>query len=150
MALIVKTVLKPLNADQLMAELAALPIAGVTWAGFDKVDDRRYGPMAAAREIGHSVSNGVRVSDTANPGELRITTSRDLTAPETTSLDSILAAHNAATLSAEQQRQDQDTTDLSQLLSDFSAWDGMNNAQRNAALKRVLRLMLRKHARAGV
>lgn len=165
MALIVKIALKTLNVERLVEELRALPFADVAtridWYGFERQDDRRMAPVAARIKVGEA--NGV--SDFADPGEIRFHTTRDLTAPEQTQLDGVLTAHNAATLTAEQTRQDQDEADLDTLITAAQAFNTFltnfdaagNVTQLKAALRpfcvnmgRALRIIVRKQRSAGV
>jgi hypothetical protein len=82
---------------------------------FVPLDARRCTPFPeSSRVVGRSSSSG---DDVAARGELRFLSPDALTAPQNTSLDSVLAAHNSATLTAEQQRQDQDDADMESLLA---------------------------------
>jgi hypothetical protein len=109
----------------------------------------------ASRVVGTSSSDG---DDVALRGELRFFSPSPLTAPQNTSLDSVLTTHNSATLTAEQVRQDQDTNDLDALLatdrpaylSHIQSWDGLSTANKLAAAKamfiiigKVLRVFIR-------
>jgi len=157
MALLLRTLLKDFNPDRLSDEVATagLPSLSFSMRGFEQRGARLYTPAVARRRVGYSSSTG---DDFADPGELHIAPSRDLTVPETITLDATLTAHNAALLSAEQVRQDQDETDFAALLAterqtylaNLQAWDGMNTAQRAVATKemfqiigKVFRLVLR-------
>lgn len=139
----VKIALKDFNAPKLMEELNAtgLPITSIGWSGFDRPDPRRYTPKASRTQVGYSSSAG---ADFADPGEMRIATSRALTPLEDTNLTGLLTAHFATVLTAEQQRQDQDNADLNQLMVDYGNWDLLNNTQRFLVLKRALRILIRR------
>lgn len=145
MALISKIFVKTFNASRLLDEVSAFPIVSIGWAGFTRLDDRLYQPNATTKEIGRSVSNGVTVVDTAEPGELRFSLSIDLTPSEDDSLTSILASHNATQLSAEQIRQDQDeadwlaitATERQAYIDALASWDAANNAQKLVLAKQM-------------
>ena len=144
----------PINPDRLREEWVAAGLGpllpSVTIAGFTRLSPRRYEPFTERRVVGVSVVDGTRVEDFADPGELRFALAQPLTPSEDASLDAVLAAHNPAVLSAEQVRQDQDDADAAQLEADFGAWDAMNNAQRFTALKRLVRLVIRRERSAAV
>ena len=177
MALLTRTLLKDFNSDRLREEVetAGLPSLSFSMRGFEQIGARLYTPAAVRRRVGYSSSTG---DDFADPGELHIAPPRDLTVPETVTLDATLTAHNAALLSTEQARQDQDETDVATLLATerqtyiddiqalnaiVAAWDGQNSAQRQVATKdaiartardftiigKALRLVLRQRG-AGI
>jgi hypothetical protein len=117
MVVAVRISAKDFNDDKLQEELAqaSLPIQGITWAGFIRSGERLHTPFPeASRVVGTSSSDG---DDVALRGGLRFSIPSPLTPTEDTSLDSVLAAHNSATLAAEQVRQNQDNTDLDTLLA---------------------------------
>lgn len=177
MPIITKTAVKNFNGDLLSEQVAALLTVAVfsgqvKWAGFHRLTDRVYEPNAGVQEIGRHSANGQTTIDTAQPGELRFTCSRDLTSQEDTDLDAILTAHNSANLTAEQTRQDQDEADLESLIeterdtfianlstqqTTINGWDAATTAQKLVAAKasftairqnqailgKVLRLFLR-------
>lgn len=130
-----------------MEELAGLPITSMGFAGFNRLTDRIYTPKGDLTQVGYSSNTG---PDFASDGELRVSTSRDLTAGEESSLDALLLAHVSTTLTAEQQRQDQDAGDWTQMIADFPNWDAANNAQRMTMLKRAIRLIIRKERAAAI
>ena len=173
MTLVTKTSVKNFNGSLLMEQVSAiLAPSSLGWAGFHRLNERVYEPNAAAQEVGRTSVNGQTTIDTAQPGELRFTFSRDLTAQEDSDLVTLLAAHNSATLTAEQTRQDQDASDLPTLIdterdtfianlatqnTTINGWDAATTAQKLVAAKasftairqnqailgRVLRLFLR-------
>jgi hypothetical protein len=162
MAVTVKISVKDFNSNKLQEELAALPLTGISWAGFIRLDDRRHTPFPeASRVVGRSSSTG---DDVALRGELRFISSSSLTAPQNASLDSILSSHNSATLSAEQVREDQDESDMEALfasdrqvyLNHIQTWDTKSTANKLAAAKemytiigKVLRVFIRRNRQGG-
>lgn len=169
MAALVKIVGKDFNPDRLREDLEGAGFAGLLtgqgWAGFARISRRRYTPNAGPRIVGRTVINGAVSEDTAQPGELRFQSSRDLTPAEDAALDAALAAHDANMLSAEQVREDQDETDLTALLQTDRAtyiahlqnWSGYGNAQKFAAAEdmfrivgKILRLLLRRERGATI
>jgi len=168
MPIIVKISVKDFNPDKLREELAASGagsiLVGLSWAGFNRISERRYTPKPAREMVGSSINNGVRIEDFADPGELRFTITRDLTQPEDDALVTLLSNHNFTTLSAEQVRQDQDEADLTAILATerdqfiadvqalgaiVTAWDGQNTTQRQAATKDAIGRISRDLATVG-
>lgn len=165
MAIIVKIALKNLNQTKLGEEIAALAFGSVftrvDWYGFHRLNARVLEPNAATQKVGESGG----VSDFADPGELRFHTTRDLTTQEQADLDAVLAAHNDATLTAEQVREDQDEADLDTLITAaqqfqtfLTAFDNAGNvSQLKAALRpfcvnvgRAIRNIVRKQRSSSV
>jgi hypothetical protein len=165
MAVVVKFVLKDLNHTKLIEEAQALAFSSVfqkvDWYGFSRKSDRIMTPNTETVKVGEVNS----VSDFAQPGELRIHTSRDLTLAEDAALVAVLTAHNSATVTAEQTRQDQDDADIvalitaAQQFSTFLAnFDAASNVpQLKAALRpfcvnvgRAIRNIVRKQRSASV
>jgi hypothetical protein len=161
MATTVRVFVKDFNDDKLQEDLVSLPIQGITWVGFIRSGERLHTPFPeASRVVGRSSADG---DDIALRGELRFISPEPLTAPQNTSLDAILAAHNSATLTAEQVRQNQDNTDLDALLATdrpaylnhIQSWDGLSTANKLVAAKamfiiigKVLRVFIR-NSRGG-
>jgi len=155
-----RTVLKNINPSKLLEELAALPLQSVNWAGFVRSGDRLYIPAAERRIVanGFDRARGHWIEE-ADPGDLKVSTSRDLTAEEGIRLDSTLAAHDSTLLTAEQQREDQDQADIDSMLTTeiqrfrthLANWDSYTAAQTKAATKdclltlgKALRFILRR------
>jgi hypothetical protein len=108
MAITIRVVIKDFNNDKLQEELAeaSLPIQGIIWAGFIRSGERLHTPFSEdSRVVGTSSSDG---DDVALRGEMRFFSPSALTALQNTTLDSVLQAHNSATLTAEQTRLNQD------------------------------------------
>ena len=118
MAVVVKTFEKVFNSAKLQEELQAALVGpqGITWAGFDRLDDRRYQPAPGPRVISRVTINGVVTEDIAQPGELRFVYENELTPEEDGVLDGVLGAHDAALLTLLQQEEDQDAVDFDELL----------------------------------
>jgi hypothetical protein len=183
MPIVIKISVKDFNPDRLREQLAAAGAGAILdslgWAGFDRVSDRRYTPKPARTLIGVSVSNGQRIEDFADPGELRFTFSRDLTPGENDQLDTLLANHDHTQLSAEQVRQDQDEADLDSIIATerdafiaalgtmqttLNGWDAANQTQKlqlaenyftanrgcMVTIGKLLRFMLRKERGAAI
>jgi hypothetical protein len=155
---------KDFNVAKFQEELASasLPIQGITWAGFIRSGELLYTPFPEdSRVIGTSSSDG---DDVALRGELRFFSPSALTSLENTSLDSVLATHNSATLTDEQIRTNQDTTDLNALLANdiavyknhLTTWDAKTTANKLVACKemftitgKVLRIFIRRNRDGG-
>jgi hypothetical protein len=152
------------------------------------VSDREYAPRTERTLIVATSVNGIRTEEYCGPagagdtyefGEIVFGTTRDLTAPEQTTFDLALTAHDHTVLSAEQVRQDQDAADLDTLVATerqqfidavqslttiVDAWDGLTNTQRQEATKigltnardalrivgKVLRFVLRRERGAAI
>jgi hypothetical protein len=146
MATLLKIFVKNFNPDRLREEMPAGTagvLTGLGWAGFDRSSSRLYVPKSERSIIGRSFSNGATVVDFADPGELRFSTSRDLTVLEDAALDVVLTAHVATNLSAEQVREDQDETDFQQMRTRLDGWATLTAAQKDEVLRRLVRLVLR-------
>ena len=152
MALIKKIHVKDFNPDKLREELEAAGggfVQSTVWAGFDSVSDRLYTPMQARRAVGSSSVNGVQTIDYADPGELRFVTPRDITPAEDDGLETILVAHNAATLSQAQIEADADEDVFDALIAEkkpiyvghLNNWDTYTNTQRTAATKEMFEIV---------
>jgi hypothetical protein len=162
MAVAVRISVKDFNNAKLQEELASLPIQGITWAGFIRSGELLHAPFPeASRVVGTSSSDG---DDVALRGELRFFSPSALTAQQNTALDSVLQAHNSATLTDEQVRTNQDTTDLDALLATdiavyrnhLTTWDDKTTANKIAASKemftiigKVLRIFIRRNRDGG-
>lgn len=147
MAQLVRIVLKPLNrsrlSDELQTALGAGVLTGMSLAGFVRITARQNDPAPARRVVGDAYDGTTRVYDFADPGELRLTTGRDLLPAEVTTLDAALAAHLHTVLSAEQVREDQDLVDRGALLTAYTNWATLTATERTAALRLLLRLVVR-------
>lgn len=127
------------------------------YPGYDPVTSRRYTAAPARRQVGETVVNGNRTVIEADPREIWIDTTRDLTAPEDTLLNTTLAAHVYTVLTAEQQRQDVDEADLLLLAGLYTglgtdanpsgAWASLNATQKTQRLAFTLRKIVRFVAR---
>ena len=141
----VRTVLKDFNRDLLNEELVAassLPFESVFLAGFVRLGDFRGTPSPGPRTIFEDKVNNI--IDTAQPGEIRFVFTTALTGPQGTALDLLLVTHDPLQHTAEQDRINQDQTDLDQLEALFPGWDSFNNSQRNDFLKLLSRVVIRE------
>jgi hypothetical protein len=149
MPTVVKIAVKDFNPDRLREQLeaggAGAILTSLGWAGFDRVSDRQYTPKPARTLVGVSVSNGQRIEDFADPGELRFALTRDLTPQEDDQLTTLLANHDHTQLSDGQVRADQDEADLDAIIATerdafiaalgtmqttLNGWDAANQAQK--------------------
>ena len=87
--------------------------------------------------------DGSYTENWAEPGELRFKFSTELTPVEDVLLDDILAMHNSAQRTQQQQREEQDETDLDLLEANYPNWDSFTPAQRNSFLKVLSRVAIR-------
>jgi hypothetical protein len=140
----VRTTLKDYNRDLLNEELAAapLPFESVFLAGFVRLGNFRGTPAPGPRIIFEDKVNNI--TDIAQPGEVRFVFTTALTVGEATALDALLAAHDSLQHTAEQDRLNQDQTDLDSLEANFPGWDTFNTSQRNAFLKVLSRVVIRE------
>ncbi|HLE79123.1 MAG TPA: hypothetical protein VI687_01905 [Candidatus Limnocylindrales bacterium] len=128
MSAVTRVLSTSINPGRLMQEFVAVFSfgCGISWDGY------QYGERQATVDVTAPV-----------PGQIRVFPPIELTPAQITVLDNVLAAHNAAVLSDDQVRQDQDVADLVSLRTALTNWDTLTNAQRNAALKLAVRLLLR-------
>lgn len=145
-----------INPERLIEELrtAGFPdavIPAVNRPGYDEVSDRRYTAAPARRVVTTIVSSGETTTIEADPRELWIEATRDLTVTESTLIDTTLAAHVYTIISQEQQRRDQDKTDRDRLLqlrtNLTTGWAGLSNAQRTETLREAVMLLGRLELR---
>jgi len=147
----VRTVLKDFNRELLTEELvaaSALPFESVSLAGFVRLGDFRGTPAPGPRTISEDKVNNI--IDTAQPGELRFVFTTALTGPQGTALDLLLVAHDSLTHTAEQDRLNQDQSDLDTLEATFPSWDSFNNTQRNSFLKVLSRVVIREARKSPI
>lgn len=145
MPTLVKIANKNLNLSLLTEELGSVGLDqhSLLMAGFRQQDERTYVPNAARKIIARRTTPGGEVVDEADPGELRFTSDAAFTVAQESSLDGVLVSHDAAVLTAEQEREDLDAKDLDQLVRDYAGWDTMSRPQKDVVTKRVVRLLVR-------
>jgi hypothetical protein len=144
-----RTAVKNFNPDLFMQELKATILnsvfSGISWAGFEaSPGGRRYTPIASPRKIGERNEGGVITEDWADPGEMRFHALGALSGAEDTALDTVISAHDATSLTVEQQRKDTDDADFQTLKTAYVDWDTLTAAQRWAATRIMARLVLRE------
>ncbi len=151
--------LKNFNRDLLGEELAALvlaePISDPHLAGFVKLTARTVEPAPSLVAI---VTNKGIVTDSAEPGEIRINVETALAGADLTTLAAAFAVHDSTQLSTEQQRADKDETGLPLLLEDLerAKWDAVPGNQQvvNSAhietLRRAVQFLFRDHSSANI
>lgn len=140
----VRTTLKDYNRDLLNEELvaSALPFESVFLAGFVRLGSFRGTPAPGPRTIFEDKVNNIL--DEAQPGEIRFVFTTALTGPQGTALDLLLVTHDSLQHTAEQDRENQDQTDLDTLEATFPGWDSFNTSQRNSFLKVLSRVVIRE------
>lgn len=139
-----------INPDRFLAELrVALPgiDIDVLFAGLERSTRRLMIRFTENREIGRNKDSTGLVIDTADPGELRFTTEVPLTGPQDTELDGVVAGHDPALLTIEQQREDKDAAVIVQITFNLQRanWDALNNAQQRETLRRSCQLLFRNN-----
>ncbi len=144
MASDIRIVLKNFNRDLLIEELAAsaLPFITANLYGFERLNRFVGAPASAPRLISGDGNNPAN-NDFAQPGEIRFEFTTALTIPEGTALDNLLTAHDSTQRTNEQQRQNQDQTDVDTLIANFPNFDRFSNAQFRAFVKLLARVVLR-------
>jgi len=142
------TKLKNFNLSLLREDLASAPITSWSFAGFNRLPDERRTPKATATVVGVTVANGVRVEDTAEPGEIRFYSETEPTQEQIDALNAILDAHDSAQDSLEQQRKVLDEADWQALLdgrpaylANIQNWDAMTSADKLVAAKEMFALI---------
>ena len=126
MAALIKIVVKDFNQELLGEEMGAASLlgGGLLWAGFEKINRRVYSPSAVHGNT---------------PGELRFNYDPELTEAQQTTLDGILAAHDATQLSAGQTNKDQDEVDRQNFVTTFQDWNSLTNAQQLNRTRQLFR-----------
>ncbi len=140
----VRTTLKDYNRDLVTEELvaSALPFETIFLAGFVRLGDFRGTPAPGPRVItDDKVAN---VQDIAQPGEIRFVFTTALTVGEAAALDTLLANHDSTVHTADQDRRNQDQTDLDTLETNFPNWDTFTAGQKDAFLKTLSRVVIRE------
>lgn len=145
-----RTVAKDFNRDLLIDELvaSALPFISAFLAGFDRLNQFVGTPSAAPKLISKDGVAGT--SDFADPGEIRFEFTTALTVAEGTALDNLLTAHVSTDRTSEQNRDDQDQSDLDTLVANFPNWDTFTSTQRNSFLKLLSRVVIREARRPPI
>jgi len=133
---------KDFNGPQMEVELNAVsgfPNFTISYRGFEPKD--RQGGVTpfpeSSRVLGRSVIEGVTTLDSADTGDIRVTTRDPLTGPQQADLDTALNAHVDTVKTPEQQREDQSVIDQASLLTSFNA--GIADADLNLTAKLTLR-----------
>jgi len=148
---VLKTVNWPLLDEQLRAVLGPGRCGSPDWFGFNNVIDSPGHWQVAAGPRTETDSNGTR---TYQPGDLRFLLADDFSPAELTTLRAVLAAHDGAQRTAEQQRDLLDAQHWQELgdLFDLAAGDlgTLTNAQRTRLLWLLCRLVRRRLKRAAV
>ena len=139
-----RTIQKDFNGRLLTRELnqSALPFETVELAGFVRKNEFESEPAPAPRVIvDDKVAN---TQDIAAVGELRFVFTTALTGPQGTTLDTLLTDHVATDRTPRQTRRDRDTTQLDTLEADWPNWDTFTAPQKDAFLKKLSRLVIRR------
>ncbi len=140
----VRTTLKDYNRDLLIEELVAapLPFESLDLAGFVRLGDFRGTPAPGPRVIvDDKVAN---TQDIAQPGEIRFVFTTALTVGEGAALDTLLTNHVSTVHTADQDRLNQDVTDLDELELAFPNWTSFNATQKDNFLRRLSRVVIRE------
>ncbi len=142
----IRTVLKDFNKPLLNEELvaSALPFETVFLAGFKRqgADPDILTPTPAPKLISDDRVNNIQ--DFADPGEIRFTFSTALTVAEGVILDDLLAAHNSAGTTSDQDREEQDEIDLDRLITDLPNVTSMANPEFEEHIERLTRVVVRE------
>ncbi len=143
MADVVKTVVKDFNPALLEEELNAtvVPTRDTFFAGFVRSQTDSNVATPQARTVFEDRVSGVK--DEAAAGEIRFTFRNALTTAEDTALDTALTAHVATGTTSEQDRIDQDATDLDQLITDLPNIATMTDVQFKDHVERLTRVLVR-------
>jgi hypothetical protein len=112
--------------------------------GFEKATDTTVTPSAEPVVITRSMGTP---TDVAQPGEIWFGTQASLTAQENTDLDNLLVSHDETQKSTAQVEKETDETELDQLLSEHNNFGTLTNDQKIAAIKRLMRAILRSRGR---
>lgn len=140
----VRTTLKDYNRDLLIEELVAapLPFESVDMAGFVRSGNFIATPAPGPRVItDDKVAN---TQDIAQPGEIRFVFTTALTVGEGAALDTLLTNHVSTVHTAEQDRLNQDNTDLDTLETNFPNFDTFTDAQFRSFVKVLSRVVIRE------
>lgn len=140
----VRTTLKDYNRDLLIEQLVAapLPFESLHLAGFVKLGNFRGTPAPGPRIIFEDKVNNI--IDTAQPGELRFVFTTALTVGEGAALDTLLTNHVSTVHTVDQDRLNQDVTDLDELEAAFPNWTSFNATQKDNFLRRLSRVVIRQ------
>lgn len=141
----VRTTLKDYNRDLVTEELvgSGLPFETVFLAGFVRGSNRFIGTPSPGPKL--ITRDGVaNTEDFAQPGEIRFVFTTALTVGEAAALDTLLAAHVSTVHTAEQDRVNQDKTDLDALETNFPNFDSFDNTQFRSFVKVLSRVVIRE------
>ena len=139
----VRTTLKDYNRDLLIEQLVAAPLSfeSLDMAGFVRLGNFIATPAPGPRVItDDKVAN---TQDIAQPGEIRFVFTTALTVGEGAALDTLLTNHVSTVHTADQDRLNQDVTDLDELEAAFPNWTSFNATQKDNFLRRLSRGVIR-------
>ncbi len=140
----VRTTLKDYNRDLLIEQLVAAPLSfeSLDMAGFVRLGNFIATPAPGPRVItDDKVAN---TQDIAQPGEIRFVFTTALTVGEGAALDTLLTNHVSTVHTADQDRLNQDVTDLDELEAAFPNWTSFNATQKDNFLRRLSRVVIRE------
>jgi hypothetical protein len=142
METLVKFMTQDLNPERLKEEMAAagVPAQGATLAGFTRINARLYQPFASTQVI---ATHTGQPDTTAEPGEIKLKFDTAPTAPQETTLDGLLVAHDATNLSSAQQNKDTDLAAIPALVNAWNNWDTFTPSQKDNANRQAQRLIAR-------
>ncbi len=148
MTTLIKTMNKDMNFERFHEEMsvAGLPTDfGALLAGFNRISQRLYEPFLSTQIISRSTdpAGGPDITDSADPGELRFNFDPDLTAPQETTLDGVLTAHDATNLSTNQQNRDSDIAAIAPLVNNYQNWGTLSNPEKDNNHRQLTRLVAR-------
>ena len=136
-----------INPRKLLEDLKdASPLfEGASIRGFTRSNNRLSIRNTDVTEVGRKRDGNGEVIDYADPGEIDLQFSQDLTTGQETGLDNLLAAHDPNTLTLDQIRKDKDASVLDQigLALKKSNWDGFTSTQKTEIIRRSLQLLFR-------
>jgi len=140
-----RTQVKDFNKALINQELQVVEGSlAITLKGFDKISQRLSRPAAGIKKIGQNVSNGVRTEFFADPGEVTIKSAVALSVGQEAAMDAALVSHVATGTSDNQNLENQDEWDMDILHTNFTEWNMMNNDDKFDAIRRLLRVVLRR------
>lgn len=144
MARELRTTLKDYNRDLLIEQLVAspLPFEFLDMAGFVRLGQFIATPAPGPRVItDDKVAN---TQDIAQPGEIRFVFTIALTVGQDVDLDTLLTNHVSTLHTVDQDRLNQDQTDLDLLETNFPNFDTFDNTQFRSFVKVLSRVVIRE------
>lgn len=131
MNVITRTLSISVNPDRLLEDVkaAGLPVDVIGYPGYEPETRRKYNLRKEPHVYHTATGQSGTVEYVADPGYVRVISSRALTTAEERTLDGLLAAHDHTVLSTGQAQRDQEKADLLDIKNTLAAGQNLTLTQ---------------------